>query len=190
MKMRVLVAFFVTMALAAGTLKAQNNRNAYVPVAEPQYINTFYSLTPNGNLVDLEYQNVVYRPKSWAVPGYASTKVVADIKPGQSVIQLPATAQFVVRGRVNVYPGTIFELHMLKGSKDHREFVMSQAYGSIVGGGVNPESGSVPIRFEPYGTGSYRIIPEQPLAPGEYALMVRGRYSQLFCFGVSGPKKH
>ena len=90
----------------------------------------------------------------------------------------------MVRGRVDVNPATIYELRLLKGSKSHREFVMSQAHGSIVGGAVNPEEGAIPIRFEEYGSSSFRIIPQQPLAPGEYALMVRGRYSQLYCFGV------
>jgi hypothetical protein len=182
MKTRVLVAFFVTMAMATGALIAQNNPPAYV--TEPQYINSFYALTPNGNFVDLEYENVVLHPKSWAVPGYASVKTVADFEPGQSPIRLPASAQFVVRGRTNVNPATIYELRLLKGSKSHREFVMSQAHGSIVGGAVNPEEGAIPIRFEEYGTSSFRIIPQQPLVPGEYALMVRGRYSQLYCFGV------
>jgi hypothetical protein len=189
MKTRVLVAFFVTMAMATGTLKAQNNPDANVQVAEPQYINSFSALTPNGNLIELEYKNVVLHPKSWAVPGYASFKTVADFKPGQSPIRLPASAQFVVRGRVNVNPATVYELRLLKGSESHREFVMSQAHGSIVGGAVNPEEGAIAIRFEEYGTSSFRIIPEQPLAPGEYALMVRGRYSQLFCFGVDGGKQ-
>ena len=148
MKTRVLVAFFVTMAMATGTLKSQNNPNAYAQVVEPQYINSFYALTPNGNFIDLEYKNVVLHPKSWAVPGYASVKTVADFEPGQSPIRLPASAQFVVRGRTNVNPATIYEPRLLKGSKSHREFVMSQAHGSIVGGAVNPEEGAILIRFE------------------------------------------
>jgi hypothetical protein len=189
MKTRVLVTFFVAMALATGTLKAQNNPDAYVQVAEPQYVNSFYALTPNGNFVDLEYRNVVIHPKSWAVPGYASFKTVADFEPSQSPIRLSASAQFVVSGRTNVDPAMIYELRLLKGSKSHREFVLSQAHGSIVGGALNPEEGATPIRFENYGSSSFRIIPQQPLAPGEYALMVRGRYSQLFCFGVDGGKQ-
>jgi hypothetical protein len=83
MKTRVLVAFLVTMAMATGTLKAQNNPDAYVQVAEPQYVNSFYALTPNGNFIDLEYKNVVLHPKSWAVPGYTSDKTVADFNPGR-----------------------------------------------------------------------------------------------------------
>lgn len=189
MKTRALVAFLVTMAMAAGTLKAQNNPDGNAQVVEPQYVNSFYALTPNGNLIDLEYKTVALHPRSWAVPGYASVKMVADLKPSQSPIRLPASSQFVVRGLVNVNPATVYELRQLKDSKNHREFVMSQAHGSIVGGAVNPEEGAIPIRFEEYGSSSFRIIPEQPLAPGEYALMVRGRYSQLFCFGVDGGKQ-
>jgi hypothetical protein len=189
MKTRVLVALFVTMAVATGTLMAQNNPDAYAQVAEPQYIDSFYALTPNGNLIELEYRNVVFRPKSWAVPGYVSFKTVADFKPAQSPIRLPASAQFVVRGMEDVNPATVYELRMLKDSKNHRELVLSQAHGSIVGGGVNPEEGAIPIRFEEYGNSSFSIVPMQPLAPGEYALMVRGRYSQVYCFGVDGAKQ-
>lgn len=186
MKTRILIALLATMVMATGTLNAQNNPNS---VAEPQYIDSFYALTLNGNLVDLEYRNVILHPKSWAVPGYASVKTVADFEPAQSPIRLAASAQFVVRGRVHVNPATIYDLRLLKGSKSHREFVLTQAHGSIVGGAVNPEEGAVPIRFEEYGSSSFRIIPQQPLAPGEYALVVRGRYSQLYCFGVDGGKR-
>jgi hypothetical protein len=189
MKTRVLAALFLTMAVATGTMAAQSNPDTYAQVAEPQYINSFYALTPNGNLIELEYRNVAFRPKSWAVPGYASFKTVADLKPGQSPIRLPASAQFVVRGRVNVDPATVYELRMLKDSKSHRELVLTQAHGSIVGGAINPEEGAIPIRFEEYGSSSFRVVPVQPLAPGEYALMVRGRYSQLYCFGVDGVKQ-
>jgi len=182
MTKRRVLALLVTMALATGALIAQNNPPAYL--TEPEYIDSFFALTPHGNLVDLEHRIVAFHPKSWAVPGYASVKTVADFKPGQSPIRLPSNAQFVVRGRVNVDPAMVYELRMLKGSKSHREFVMSQAHGSIVGGEMNPEEGAVPIRFQNYGSSSTRIIPDQPLAPGEYALVMRGHYSQLYCFGV------
>jgi hypothetical protein len=189
MKIRVLAAFLVTIAMATGTLKAQSNPDASAQVAEPQYINSFYALTPNGNFIDLEYKNVMLHPKGWAVPGYVSFKTVADLKPGQSPIRLPASAQFAVRGRADVNPAMIYELRLLKGSKSHREFVLSQAHGSIVGGAVSPEEGTIQIRFVEYNASSFRIIPEQPLAPGEYALMVRGHYSQLSCFGVDSRKQ-
>ena len=44
--------------------------------------------------------------------------------------------------------------------------------------------GALPIRFEEYGGTSYRITPEQPFAPGEYALLLRGVVNDLYCFGV------
>jgi len=31
---------------------------------------------------------------------------------------------------------------------------------------------------------SYRIVPEHPLAPGEYALAFRGMVTEIYCFGV------
>ena len=188
MKSRFLMALCITMAMASGTLQAQNNQGA--DVQEPQYINSFYALTPNGNLMELEFRNVFFHPRSWAVPGYASFKTIADFKPAESPVRLPANAQFVVRGRVDVDPATVYELRRLKGNSNHREFVMSQAHGSIVGGGVKLDEGEIPLRFAEYGNNSFRIAPVQPLAPGEYALVVRGLYSRLYCFGVDGPESH
>jgi hypothetical protein len=49
---------------------------------------------------------------------------------------------------------------------------------------TNPEEGAVSIRFEEYGSNSYRITPDRPLPPGEYVLAVRGLATELYCFGV------
>lgn len=77
-------------------------------------------------------------------------------------------------------------MRALKGPKNHREFVMTQGHGSVFGASAtsNPEEGAIAIRFEEYGANSYRITPVQPLAPGEYALAMRGLVSELYCFGV------
>ena len=42
----------------------------------------------------------------------------------------------------------------------------------------------MPIRFEEYGSNSYRIVPERTLTPGEYALAMHGVVTELYCFGV------
>jgi hypothetical protein len=75
---------------------------------------------------------------------------------------------------------------LLKGSKDHREFVMSRTHGTILGASSTSglDEGAVPIRFEEYGVGCYRITPDKSLVPGEYALATRGLVTELFCFGV------
>jgi len=181
-------AMSIALSLAAlvspGTIKAQQVQNT--PVAEPQYLNSFYAVDANGKLIDLERQTVTFHTKTKVLPGYASVKMTTQFKPGHSSVRLPATAQFVVRGRAPIDPVSRFELRALKVSKDHREFVMTQGHGSILGASAtsNLSEGAIPIRFEEYGTNSYRITPTQPLEPGEYALALRGLISDLYCFGV------
>jgi hypothetical protein len=184
MKKSVMAALSLAVFVAVGALNAQNEPSA--PVAEPQYINSFYAADANGKLIQLERQTVTFHSKVRALPGYVSVKMTTEFKPGRSPVRMAATAQFIVRGRAPIDPLSRFELRALKGSKDHREFVMTQGHGSVFGGSAtsNPEEGAVAIRFEEYGANSYRITPDKPLAPGEYALAVRGLVSELYCFGV------
>src|ERR1700674_866562 len=180
--MQVMALSGLAVLVAIGSLKAQNAPNA--PVTEPKYINSFYSVDANGRLIELEHQTVTFHSKVRALPGYASVKMTTQFKPGLSPVRIAPTAQFVVRGRAPIDPLSRFELRALKGSKDHREFVMTQGHGSVFGGSAtsNPDDGAVAIRFEEYGANSYRITPDKPLAPGEYALAVRGLVSELYCF--------
>jgi hypothetical protein len=186
--MTAIAAIPVVLSLAAfiavGTLEAQSEPSA--PLAEPQYINSFYAVDANGKLVELEHETVTFRAKTKVLPGYASVKMTTQFKPGRSSVRIAATAQFIVRGRAPIDPLSRFELRALKGSKDHREFVMTQGHGSVFGGSAtsSPDEGAVAIRFEEYGANSYRITPDRPLAPGEYALAVRGLVSELYSFGV------
>lgn len=56
------------------------------------------------------------------------------------------------------------DARLLKGPKGHREFVMTQSHGSVLGGSAtsNPEAGAVAIRFEEYGIASRPPIPSPP----------------------------
>ena len=120
------LALSLAALVSTGTLNAQELRSA--PVAEPQYINSFLTVDANGKLIDLERQTVTFKTKMKVLPGYASVKMTTQFKPGLSSVRLPATAQFIVRGRTVIDPVSRFELRALKGSKDHREFVMTQGH--------------------------------------------------------------
>jgi hypothetical protein len=166
-------------------LKAQTEPRPAVP--EPQYINAFVAVDASGKLTQLDHQNVTtIRSKVKALPGYATVKVLAEIKPAHASVRLPASSQFVVRGRLALDPASLYELRLLKTSKNHREVMMTQGHGTIFGGSAtsNLDEGALPIRFEEYGENSYRITPEYPLARGEYALLLRGVVTDLYCFGV------
>ncbi len=176
----------ILLILAASFIALEAQSGPSAPVAEPQYMNSFYALDANGKLIELERQTVTFRTKAKVFPGYASVKMTTEFKPGHSPVRITATAQFIVRGRAPIDPVSRFELRALKASKDHRDFVMTQGHGSVFGASAtsNPEEGAVAIRFEEYGASSYRITPDRPLAPGEYALAMRGLVSELYCFGV------
>lgn len=179
------IAMTVSIALvAACAIDAQNRTDA--PVVEPQYINSFSAIDSSGKLIELERDTVTFRAKSKVLPGYASVKMEAEFKPAHASIRLPSTAQFIVRGRSAINPASVYELRVLKTSKDHRDYVMTQSHGSVFGASAtsDPDEGAVPIRFAEYGTNSYRIVPEHLLAPGEYALAFRGVVTEIYCFGV------
>jgi hypothetical protein len=168
---------------ASESVMAQSAKEA---VAEPQYINSFAGVDANGKLIELERNTVAFHAKTKVLPGYASVKMVAEFKPGKASVRMPANAQFIVRGRSPVDPMSLYQLRVLKSSKDRREILITQGHGTVFGGGATSsmDEGAIPIRFEEYGANSYRITLEHPLPPGEYALALRGMVSQLYCFGV------
>jgi hypothetical protein len=182
---RVFVLSFCVGMMLIGTSKAQDNRAP--SVAEPQYINSFYALGAKGELTELDHQQVTtIHAKTKPLPGYATVKVLAEFKPAHASVRLSGGAQFIVKGRSPLDPSSRYELRLLKVSKDRREILMTQAHGTIIGGTAttNLDEGALSIRFENYGADSYRIIPEQILPPGEYALGLRGLVTELYCFGV------
>ena len=155
--------------------------------AEPPYVNSFYTLDATGRILPLERETATFHARTKALPGYASVKVLAQLKPGRSAVRVEGNAaQFFVRGRAPVDPSTRYELRALKRSKDHREFVMNRGHGTLVGGAAasSLDEGTIPIRIQEYGESSYRITPAQALAAGEYALALRGVVAELYCFGV------
>jgi hypothetical protein len=179
----ILVGLFVTRPAVSQSNQAQ--------VAEPQYVNSFSALDSTGKLIELEHQNVTkFHSKVKPLPGYASVKMSAEFKPAHSSVRLPAVSKFVVLGRSSLDPASLYELRVLKFTKDHREILMSQAHGTVFGASStsNLSDGAIPIRFEEYGTSSYRISTQQPLPPGEYALAIRGAFTDLYCFGVDSAK--
>lgn len=175
-------AICLCLALACSSAARPQAQTAELP-----YVNSFYTLDATGKLLPLERETVAFHAKTRALPGYASVKVLAQLKPGRSPVRVNGSAaQFFVRGRAPVDPSTRYELRVLKRSKDHRKFVMTRGHGTLVGGAATSrlDEGTIPIRIQEYGESSCRITPAQALAAGEYALAPRGVYSELYCFGV------
>lgn len=181
MKLSLRIALFTAVLTAFGT-----PIRAAAPIVEPRYLNSFYAVASDGGLIELERISVTFHSKVHAFIGYASVKMSAEFKPGQSLMRLPANVQFVVRGRSELDPASRFELRKLKASKSHREIVMVRSSAGVFNGDSTSDmhEGSIPLQFEEYGTNSYRITVAGPLEPGEYALALRGMVTELYCFGV------
>jgi hypothetical protein len=175
------------VCLSLSCLLAFTKAQTPAPVVEPQFYNSFYALDSAGKLIELDHQKVTtFHAKTKPLPGYASVKVSAEFKPAHAQTRLPANMQFVVKGRSAVDPSSLYELRSLKIKKDHREILMTQAHGTLIGGSATStlDEGVLLVRFAKYGDNSYRITLDKPLPPGEYALALRGNIMDLYCFGV------
>jgi hypothetical protein len=168
------------------TQNSTSETESKAAVAEPKYMYNFVAIDEKGELIGLEREDISFHSKARVLPGYASVKMTALIKASKSSVRLTRDSKFVVSGRSQMDPASSFRLRMLKATKNEREFLLTTGHGSVFGGSATStlSAGDVPIRFEEYGTHSYRITPEHPLQPGEYALAFGGMPSQIFCFGV------
>jgi len=157
-----------------------------VPVAEPQYLNEFYALGADGQLVALEHQNAVFKSHVKSFVAYATVKSEAELTSAHAPIRLSSNVQLVVKGRLPLDPASRFELRPLEVKGKHREIVLTKGHGSIAGASATSsfDEPGIPLHFEEYGEASYRFAPEKPLVPGEYAISVKGAITNLYCFGV------
>jgi hypothetical protein len=175
----------VAIAMVASVASSSSvQKTTPASVAEPRFINSFYGLGDSGTLIELERKAVKLHTKVRAFPGYASYETLSKLNDARSPVRLAPNARFVVRGRSALDPTLHYQLRRLKSGKRYREFIVNRGHGTVFAGAATADESAIAIRFEDYGMDSYRITPEQPLAPGEYALAVRGSPSEVYCFGV------
>jgi hypothetical protein len=147
----------------------------------------FYAIGTSGNLIELDRQTTSFHFKVKPLPGYATAKTIAELKPAHAAVRINVNAtQFVVRGRAPIDPSSRYELWLLRTARNHRELAMAEGHASILSasGTSKLDENAIPLQFDDYGGNSYRITPGHPLAPGEYAIALRGLVSELYCFGV------
>jgi hypothetical protein len=80
----------------------------------------------------------------------------------------------------------MYKLARLEVKKKERRLVMAEvgAFGGAFGGTTSgSDEAFLLINAAPYGKESARIVPAEPLEPGEYALSSASG-GQFFCFGV------
>lgn len=161
-------------------------------VPEPQYNDVFAAFDASAlKLIPLERQTATIQGKA-KFGGYGGIKLSSQFKPGKSPVRFRSSdrPQFVVRSiasaSASIDPTTLYVLRILRGKGDKRELVMTESHGPLGLGGAtsNLAEGVRPVTFERFGEHSLKIMSEEPLPPGEYALSRRFGMTDLFCFGV------
>ena len=164
---------------------------ANAQTVEPDTDNVFYALTHDPeHLIALERQTAtIHTSAKWIGIG-ATAKSTSEFKPGKSPVRLSGgTIEFVVRSpfaRSSVDFTAFYVLRSLTSKGSKRELVIAKAHAYIgaAGSTSNLAEGEVPVTITRYGEHSLKIVPTQPLRPGEYALSTRAAFLNLFCFRV------
>jgi hypothetical protein len=159
------IVFLAMSTMAGSLLMAQD---AAVP--EPEFINQVYFLNKDHKLQDLEKTQAELKTKS----GIAGGKQVYVINGAKSSVTLSATdAMFVVSNGASGFatdPSQQFELLKFDVKKNNREG-LSVKYGGIGKAKMDEGSNHVKINYKKLKEGVFGIVPEQPLAAGEYAFI-------------------
>src|SRR5580704_16010189 len=156
-------------------------------VLEPENIGVVVYLdSAHNSLLDLEAQTITTKTKIKAL-GYGGAKSTAEIPGDKSPVRLSADQklEFVVSLANGVDPKQL-TLHRFDKAKDKRQVLLAKA--TMFGGSAH--AGSIRVNILRHGQSSYRLIPAEPLLPGEYGFTfaISGS-TDIFCFGVDSPSK-
>jgi hypothetical protein len=154
--------------------------------AEPQYVGTVYWLdSVQGKAAALEHQQLSSQTKVKAM-GYGGARAMLSFKGRTSSVRLTSEQQvFIVRlDTEGLNPGLMIGLNVLKTTKNAREITTASA--GFMGMGAKTAAGetAIPLRFEKYGGHSFKIIPAERLAPGEYVIWTKPTGHLGYLFGV------
>src|SRR5258708_11240774 len=154
-----------------------------IKVQEPEYLGVVAVLDSSGALQPLERQRAKHQSKANVLGFIKGTTVISG---AHSPIRFPADQplEFVVKLETAGFdPFLIVRLVPLAVAKDNREFVIIKT-GAM---GFSPRVNDtlIALNIANYGERSYRIVPVDPLPPGEYAID-SGTFT--FCFGIDSAK--
>lgn len=156
---------------------------------ESRYGHQFFFLdSSTGKLMPLERTSAAMKSKTKGL-AYGTASTFYQLEGERSHIRFKSGQQieFVVHGfSPRGDPTMMYTLSRLKVKKNNRRLVLREvgALGDAFGGAPSgSDEALLPLSAVRYGRDSMRIVPAQPLEPGEYALSsVTG--GQFFCFGV------
>ena len=155
-------------------------------VQEPEYLGTFFLVdSDTGNLIPLERLPGESKIKVKAM-GFGGGEGSIEFKGEKSSVRFKEgqKLEFVVLvSSQQIDPHTVIQFFSLESKKGKRRLLMAKAgFIGTSGKSVTSER-AVAFNVAKYGTSSFRIIPAQPLPPGEYTLSGPGT-NDGFCFGI------
>jgi hypothetical protein len=169
-----------TTAIAQDTPKTDAAK-----VIEPEYVNTFSALQPDATLKPLERQTVAVATKIHAL-GYGGAEALYEIQNEHSSIRFSAGALPPIIVKISnggQDPADSVILYPLKVAKGQRQLQMIRSHA--FGGAKNTmQSKQIPLNFAKYGDASLKVVPANPLTPGEYALVAASSSQIVYCFAV------
>ena len=183
-------AITLVVLLALGALAQQAK-----PPAQPVYPSIVYSIDATGALVALEGQtlNVHRHYRVLGLAGWTNA-LVADGQ--QSAVRLKDVAgkpEFAIRFETTTDPMEYVHLVRLQAGDRARVLPMSEFNGWGFVTKATPQSGAIDVSAAKYGPTSFRLVPMQALAPGEYCFLLgstakMGKKMGASCFGVDAEK--
>jgi|SRR5215469_1736528 len=162
------IALFIAAFIGVASLLAQD---AALP-APPDTVGVPYYLDSAASQLK-KLPTEPYK-KHDPVPGVITVTQTVNIKGSASAFRVPAENKIVF-----VYDATTMpRLYKFTVNGSNRKF----SYGKVSVRGSTPIEG-LPISVSRYKDTAYQISADQPLAPGEYAIVLADR---IFTFGVDG----
>ena len=166
----------------------------HAQTVEPDTDNVFYALAHEPDrLIALERQTAtIHTSAKWIGIG-ATAKSSSEFKPGKSPVRLSTgSVEFVVRSpyaKSTVDFTMFYVLRSLtrKGSKRELVIAKSHAYIGVAGSTRNLAEGEVPVSITRYDEHSLKIVPVQPLRPGEYVSFAKNASGSKSCCNTFVP---
>jgi hypothetical protein len=159
---------------------------------EPEYDNVAELLDSNSNsLKPLERQTIALVAHTKAI-GLGGVVASATVAGARSAVRLPADTklEFIVRASSQtVDPATIIQVYRFDVEKGQRK-VDTVRGGGVLHGKITQSAAQALVAMDAakFGASSFRISAAQPLAPGEYVIMITSANAlappSAFCFGV------
>lgn len=179
-----IISLIITVVLLCGMALGQKSQTKPNGVQEPEYIGVFMFLdTAKGELKPLERSTPETKAKVKAL-GLGGAEGFLEFPGEKSTIRFKSTQDlvFIVRvGSQQVDPQTIIQFFVLESKKGKRRLQMAK-YGLGKGGSTTSKS-AISFNVAKYGESSYKVVPANPLSPGEYVLSGHGTQDG-FCFGI------